>query len=441
MSDSKIINNAQYKIKKLVIVSKIGPFDVSGLFEELNIFDCIFTPCITGNILIKDSIGLTNKLAFDGSEVLVVEMGKTETDAIFRKSFRIYKQSQRKSINTSSESYLLHFISEEFILSQQTRIAESFRETYSKVVERILRDNLGVKDNMIGYFEESEGIRNILIPNKKPFDAIKFCSKRALNKKQSPTFLFFENKIGYNFVTLSSMLSDKPVHNINFEIKNLADDSKELMGAIKYEVISQFDLNKSIKSGLFAGTFLGFDLITRSVAVKTSNYGSLYEKNEHANKTPNIGLITNKFGIKNTEMYDSKVVLFPMDAFASESSYIKENDPLSIDVGDDTYNYILQRGASIRSILNQRMKVLMPGNFDLTSGLNANLSVPTRGEKARGVDSIDYSLSGKYLIIASRQMITHQKHETIIEVATDSNNRDSYYRSTEIQNNFMDFYA
>jgi hypothetical protein len=326
-------------------------------------------------------------------------------------------------------------------LSQQTRVAVSFKETYSKVVERILKEYLGVRDDMVGYFEESEGIRNVLIPNKKPFDAIRFCSKRALNKKKSPTFLFFENKLGYNFVTLSSMLASKPVHDINFQIKNLADDGKELMGAIKYEVISQFDLNKSIKSGLFAGTFVGFDLTTQSIAVKTTNYDSLFNKNEHANKTPNIGVITNKFGLKNTEMYDSRVVVFPMDAFGSESNYIKQNDPLSVDAADDTYNYKLQRDASIRNILNQRVKVLMPGNFDLTSGLTANLTVPIRGEKAEGVNNVDNSLSGKYLIIASRQMITYQKHETIIEVATDSNNRDSYYRSTELQNNFMDYYG
>lgn len=441
MADSNVISTAQFKIKKLAIVSKIGPIDVSGLFEELNIYDCVFTPCITGNILIKDSIGLTNKLAFDGSEVLVVEMGKTEQDATFTKSFRIYKQSERKSINLTSEVYLLHFVSDEFILSQQIRVCESFRETYSKVVERILKEYLGVRNDMVGYFEQSEGIRNILIPNKTPFDAIKFCSKRALNNKKSPTFLFFENKIGYNFATISSMLASNPVHDINFQIKNLADDSKELMGAIKYEVISQFDLNKSIKSGLFAGTFVGFDLTTQSIAVKTTNYDSLFNKNEHANKTPNIGVITNKFGVKNTEMYDSRVIVFPMDAFGSESKYIKENDPLSVDTEDDTYNYKIQRDASIRNVLNQRVKVLMPGNFDLTSGLTANLVIPTRGEKAAGVDSIDYSLSGKYLIVASRQMITSQKHETIIEVATDSNNRDSYYLSTDLQNNFMDYYG
>jgi hypothetical protein len=441
MSDSNVISNSQFKIKKLAIVSKIGPIDISAIFEELNIYDCIFNPCITGNILIKDSIGLSNKLSFDGSEVLVIEMGKTDKEAIFRKSFRIYKQSERKSLNVTSEIYLLHFVSDEFILSQQTKIAESFKETYSKVVEKILKDKLGVQNDMMGYFEESEGIRNVLIPNKSPFDAIKFCSKRALNKTKSPTFLFFENKIGYNFVTLSTLISKKPVHDINFQIKNLSDDSNELMGAIKYEVISQFDLNKSIKSGLYAGTFVGYDLVTQSIGVKTSNYDSLYGKNAIANKTPNIGVITNKFGLKNTEMYDSRVVVYPMDAFGENSQYIKENSPLSIDAAEDTYNYILQRGASFRNILNQRIKVLMPGNFDLTSGLTANLLIPARGEKARGIDDIDYSLSGKYLIIASRHMITYHKHETIIEVATDSNNREFVYRSTETQNDYMDFYG
>jgi hypothetical protein len=441
MSDSNVISNSQFKIKKLAIVSKIGPIDISGIFEELNIYDCIFNPCMTGNILIKDSIGLTNKLSFDGSEVLVVEMGKTDKEAVIMKTFRIYKQTQRKSINLSSEIYLLNFVSEEFILSQQTRIAESFKETYSKVVEKILKDKLGVKNNMMGYFEESEGIRNVLIPNKKPFDAITFCSKRALNKTLSPTFLFFENKIGYNFVTLSTLISNKPVHNINFQIKNLADDKDELMGAIKYEVVSQFDLNKSITSGLYAGTFIGYDLITQSIGIKTSNFDSLYGKNAHANKTPNIGIVTNKLGLKNTEMYDSKVVVFPMDAFGENSAYIKENSPSSIDTANDTYNYKLQRGASFRNILNQRLKVLMPGNFDLTSGLTANLLIPSRSEKARGVDDIDHSLSGKYLIVAARQMITYHKHETIIEVATDSNNREFVYQSTAIQNDYMDFYA
>jgi|694.fasta_scaffold06428_15 hypothetical protein len=441
MSDGKIISTSQFKVKKLAIVTKLGPVDVSSIFEELNIFDSIFTPCITGNIVIRDSNGLTNKFSFDGSEVLIVEMGKTDSDATFRKSFRIYKQTERQSINLTSEAYILHFVSEEFIISQQSKISQSFRDTYSNVVKKIFSDNLGIRDNMICYMEESEGIRKILIPNMKPFDAIKFCATRALNKKQSPTFLFFENKVGYNFVTLSSLLADSPSHYINFNIKNFGQNSNELMGAIKYEVISQFDLNKNITSGLYASTFMGFDYITKNFAVKAINYDSLYGTSEHANKTPNIGIVTNKFGLKNTEMYDSRVVFSPMNAFYSDSSYIKENDPESIDIQDDPYNYRVQREASIRSILNQRVKVLMPGNFDLTSGLTADLQIPVRGQNTIGNNDTDYSLSGKYIITASRQMITYQKHETIIELGTDSNNRKNVYQSSELQNSLMDSYA
>jgi hypothetical protein len=83
----------------------------------------------------------------------------------------------------------------------------------------------------------------------------------------------------------------------------------------------------------------------------------------------------------------------------------------------------------------------MPGNFDLTSGLTADLQIPVRGQNTIGNNDTDYSLSGKYIITASRQMITYQKHETIIELGTDSNNRKNVYQSSELQNSLMDSYA
>jgi hypothetical protein len=441
MADNKILSTTQYKIKKLAIVSKIGTLDITGFFEELNIFDSIFNPCMTGNVLINDSIGLSNKLSFDGSEVLIVEMGKTDEEAIIRKSFRIYKQSDRKSLNLNSEAYLLHFVSDEFLLSQQIKISQSFKETYSKIVRNILSDYLGVTNEMIGYFELSDGIRNVLIPNKSPIDAINFCSRKALNADGSPTFLFFENKVGYNFVTLSTLLSRKPIHHINFQPKNLADDAGEMMGASHYEVVSQFDYNKNIYSGLYAGTFVGFDIATRSIATKLVNFDSIYRNGQHANKTPDIGVVKNKLGFTNLEMFNSRRVLYPTGVFGSSSSYIKNNDPYSIDVDDDTYNYVLQREASFRNLLNRRLKVVMPGNFDLTSGLTASLIIPNRSEKAKGIDEVDYSLSGKYLIIASRHILTYQKHETVIEVATDSSNRNKVYQSVEAQNDSVDNYG
>ena len=86
MADNKIVQTLQHTVNKLSIVSKIGEVDITGMFEELNIFDSIFNPCMTGNILINDSIGLSNKLSFDGSEILIVDIGKTSTEAVLKKT-------------------------------------------------------------------------------------------------------------------------------------------------------------------------------------------------------------------------------------------------------------------------------------------------------------------------------------------------------------------
>jgi hypothetical protein len=433
MSDNNIVQSSQYVIKELKIISKLGPVDITDMFEELNIFDSIFNPAMTGTILINDSFGLSGKLSFDGSEILLVDMGKTSDAARIKKSFRIYKQSSRKSLNLNSEAYILHFVSDEFILSQQIRISQAFKDTYANITKNILNNYLSVADGEIAMLEASDGIRSVVIPNKTPFEAIDFCTKRAVNDKMSPTFLFFENKLGYNFATTSTLLARPAVHNINFQPKNLADPSGELMGAMHYEVVTQFDMNKNIRAGVYAGTFTGFDINTRTVANKIVDFASMYNKSNHANQTPNIGSITNKQGFKNTEMFGSKKILYPITAFSSTDPYITENDPTLANLEDDTYNYLLQREAMMQNLMNLRMKIVMPGNFDLTSGLMANLRLPMRSEKAAGVDNTDHSLNGKYLIVATRHIITYQKHETVMEVATDSLNRDRIYQSTQEQ--------
>jgi hypothetical protein len=49
----------------------------------------------------------------------------------------------------------------------------------------------------------------------------------------------------------------------------------------------------------------------------------------------------------------------------------------------------------------------------------------------------DLSVDGKYLIIASRHIITYNKHETVIEIARDSTNDKSTYISSPDQNRML----
>jgi hypothetical protein len=64
----------------------------------------------------------------------------------------------------------------------------------------------------------------------------------------------------------------------------------------------------------------------------------------------------------------------------------------------------------------------LPGNFGVSSGFNLFLKMPNRAADD-GLEDYDPTLYGKYLIIGTRHMIKYDKHETIVEVVTDSSNK------------------
>ena len=73
---------------------------------------------------------------------------------------------------------------------------------------------------MGGIYEPTSGLRKIVVPNLRPFDAIEWCAKRALDKNGSPNYVFFQNLVGYNFASLSTLLTQQEILDIKFEVKN-----------------------------------------------------------------------------------------------------------------------------------------------------------------------------------------------------------------------------
>ena len=45
-----IKNSTQYKIDEVILVTKGGNIDISQIFTEINIFDSILMPVMSGNI-------------------------------------------------------------------------------------------------------------------------------------------------------------------------------------------------------------------------------------------------------------------------------------------------------------------------------------------------------------------------------------------------------
>lgn len=421
----KMLKSTQFEIIELVLVTKGGKIDIANICEEINIYDTVFLSVMSGNLVIGDSIGLSSKLLFDGSEAILINIKKDKNSEIldFKRAFRIYKQTNRSIIKPGFEKYILHFASDELIYSDQQRINQSYETNYSKIVERILADYLKIPKNTLGgIYEFSSGIQKIVIPNLRPLEAIEWCAKRALDENQSPNFMFFQNISGFNFATLSTLLTQPPILDVLYKTKNIGGENAfdEIGGARYLEVVSLNDTIERTRSGVNAGKFIGFDPITRTISTKNISYGDHYANMKHGNKTPNFTQIQSRDGMLNSESFNSRKVVSIFNYNRQFSEYIKKKEPFSLSQRDGIESWFFQRKAIIKNLMSKRLKLVMPGNFQLSSGFNVNVNAPIIGSQS----GEDKSINGKYLIVASHQIIGYEKHETIIEVASSSSDTD-----------------
>jgi hypothetical protein len=424
-----ISQSTQFEITRLVINSKLGPIDVSGLFEELNIFDSVLVPCMSGNILIKDSIGLSKKLMLDGSEFIDIDISKDKNSQSLnlKRTFRIFKQSDRTNINQTTEAFILHFVSEEMIYSEQQKISQSYTGQYSNIASSVLLNYLKIPKNKIAVFEATKGVHNVVVPLLSPIDTMNWLVKRSVSEKDTADYVFFENKLGFNFVSLNKLYEQPSIFTVNFSTKNLTDSiGSEFLGVTNYNINSSFDVLENTRNGYYSNRFVGFDILTRTLV--ESNFGQANNyKGTHLNSNSNIFLSRNREGRDAGHMPFSRVSLYPFQLYRNYQGYIKENDTSKSLMIDETHKYIPQRRAILKNLMQRRMTISLPGNFFVSSGFILEIDSHSFSLSSDITEQNDKSVSGKYLVLATRHMITPQKHETHCELVTDSINTGLSY--------------
>jgi hypothetical protein len=432
-----LTQSTQFKIRTLSLITKVGVIDIAGIYQEINIYDSMFMPCVRGEILILDAIGLSSKLSLDGSEYLSMEISKDDelnsNSTVIKKTFRIYRQSERENLNQNSEAYLLYFASEEMIFSEQLNINQAFNGTHTEIVNVILKKYLKVSNKKLGIIENSKGLHSVVIPSLTPFEAVNWVSKRAINSESLPSFLFFENKYGYNFVSLSTLMKNAPIMDIGFGIKNIPGSEKtEFYGATEAKIVNSIDVIENIKNGVFSGKFIGIDPLTRRVSINKLDFKQTYGLSKtHLNKYPNFTGAINRDGKDSAQMFDSKISLYAFSSFRGSTPWVSQ-DPKTATIIDDTHKYVFQRAPILANLLQTTIHLNIPGNFAVTSGAIVNLSMPLRATKPDVGEELDETLSGKYIVTATRHIIKGDMHQTVIEVATDSTNRPFSTNQTNI---------
>ena len=233
--------------------------DLSSAWTEINLFEDIYSPAISGDVTLVSSGGFVEGIPIIGEETLEIHMspagaetppmpypGPHSADEPITKSvnpliigkYRIYKNDPPQPLAKvdGSFSYKFYFVSEEMIKNMNTKVQKAYPTTMSFgaaypqmsspsssdeiTIDQITRslfydcfigtkkpaDQNSTSKNFL--VEPTTGTVSYVIPNWTPFQALNFLAGRAVSvNSRSPgsNFVFYETLRGYRFVSIETL--------------------------------------------------------------------------------------------------------------------------------------------------------------------------------------------------------------------------------------------
>ena len=423
------ILSQNYSLDKCVIVTSLGqPIDFTNLFQEFNYYEDIFGAFVSGDITINDSLGLLSQMGFNGHEYLMLEFSQpnlAECQSLSR-SFRIYKVSNRQLTRDQNETYTLHFCSEETVLSEQYRISKSYK---SKLVSDMVTDIMAnyLKKPVILNIEPTKGLRDIIIPNMKPLEALNWLTTQAISASNAGAdYLFYENYNGYNFSTLQSLYNNEVPARLKFKYqpKNIQqvdenNPAENMINVYSFEVINNFDSLFGNNSGMLANRLISVDIIRQKYTNTVFDYAKYFSSAKKLNPNPVLSNFQNRFGDTDNATANATLkVVTTNTGQTTYSPYIKSRQP---DIRDINIEKIVpHRTAQIPLSTYIRYKIAVPGNPQLTVGQVIEFYLPEISRRPGGKDE-DRFYSGKYLVTAVRHKIDFEnRFVTVMEISKES---------------------
>ena len=438
----------EFNIQELKLFGSSGNvIDLSGSYTVMNIYEDIFSPCLTGDITIVDTNSILMNAPITGQDYLSF---KITTPSLEKKGIdftetvmTIYKIDTRIAPSTGSEVFTLHFSSPEGLRDSRVRVSKSYTDSIDVIVEDLLTNKFYINSRKDLFIEPTFGIRKIVAPNHHPFKLINHLKRETIaEKNSSPNFLFFENLYGIHFRSLDSLYAQKDVgqfHSgdrgtVDFKQGGVTNVDYDLKRVLDYQFNANNDTLRNIRGGMLASNIITHDIFNKNYVTKTFDYMdnfndfnrvNYHDKNKDNPIYNNVPL--DEFDNTISEFSSSKIHLQPTSTNNGKDAqhYFKFTDkdeniysPNNLDKTHLTRQskYMeLNKGSSITMEIN--------GVTTISAGNMIEFNMPINGVQ-HWKDKIDKYYSGRYFIQSTRHMFdqTTKKHTILMNIVKDSLN-------------------
>jgi len=398
------------QIRDITIITTSGfAVTITPQVATIEIYEDLFSPFISGKMIIRDSQELTNLLPLVGEEIVRIDIGTPSISAkdSYRGEFYIYKMDDRIKLAERELAYVLHFTSKECIIDVNKKISKAYSGKVSEIANKILTDDLETKKPL--NIEETKNVTKYVSNFWSITRNLQYLCDNALNINDSPTYVFFENKYGLNFVSLDALYSsDNPVFqkfiwdNYSAEMKGTTRDlDKDYQRILEIRTPEVFNYLERLKSGMYGSEMIAFDLLTKQYM--HVQYQPNFSETKHLNEHP---------------LWSSNAISRPRAALIQDHRYYNNFDGFD----DVTNSKSLQKRTSLMTQAEAfRLEIVVFGRTDYSVGQKVYVELPKNTQiKKEDLNWQDKVYSGNYLIAAICHRITRTRHECVMELIKDS---------------------
>ena len=420
MKSSQVLRFAgDVSIDKVKIITAKGFYqDVGAQVINVQFYEDIFAPFITGSLILKDSLDLVNLFPFIGEEYLELEISTPTLDKNnIKGKYYIYKMTNREMVGDKSVVYQLHFISVEAVVDLNKKTSRVFGDKISKLIEPFIKDKtFGLESDKKVIIEDTLNNTKYISNYWTPIENIMYLADTAINTNRSPSYVFFENRDGFYFISLEKLYTagvfqdfvyDKYTRDDRAGGGSVRNPEKDFKRILEISIPTAFDYMDRIRSGMLSSRQVSYDVTKKTYSAKNYNMFQRFEQQKHLNKYP----INSDRSIFRAA---SRIINYPKN-FGNFNGF-----------GDVTNAKSNQERISLLKLAEaNKINITVPGRCDYTVGQKIKLDLKRiEPLSKKDGDTTDKMFSGNYIIAAINHYVDKQKHECYMEIIKESSMMD-----------------
>ena len=398
----------------LVRRNAIESLEITDSVQSITITESVFQSCVTCTISILDTSEFVNTYPVTGYETVMIEGLDGETF-----SYDIYSIKDFNNSEGNRVGFSLCFISDVFLLNQQLKISQSYKnKTIQEIVEDIFKSSFSKtkSEGNIDISEKTKGKYNLIIPNKSPLDAINWlCSNALRQDNDGSNFLFYETlRKGYIFSSLESLI-DASSNSVEYKRVMSVNDiraQKDVFMFSEFGTEYRFDTILGINSGLYSSSLMTHSLIDRKYDIAEFDYLKTFGGRSNFKTLGDITLMEKGDADYNTS-FDSKKFFIP----SYKHSY--NHNKFSLDKG----KVLPIRVSQLEQINSNRVTISTRGNYERHAGEVIGLTNSIVNSVTLGMKDKKTTYDGLHYVLGVKHMISAHEHITMLQLSKDGLDR------------------